>query len=197
MSDKRPFVVLALPRSRTAWLSHWLAYGPRWVGHDIGAECHTIHDFVIPFEHGMVGTVETGAMIAWREIKDLLDPHFVVVKRPIWQVLHSLSRFGFRPEGLVEEMLRRDAMLDEVSALPGVLTVEFDSLGDSAIAKRIWHKCLGPEPFDPQWFKLENGLNIQVDMGARIQRLSRNGDVLATLKAQLASEKSPECLGNC
>lgn len=195
-ASERPFVIFGLPRSRTAWLAHWLAASSRWVGHDIGIECHSMGDFAEPFEHGMSGTVETGSMIAWQEIREMLDPAMVVVKRPVWQVLHSMSRLGFRPEGLVEEMLKRDALLDEISAQAGTLTVPFDELKNHVVAKRLWEHCLPGVKWEPRWYALENGLNIQIDIGQRVDQLVRARPHLEALKADFAKRELP-CIGSC
>ena len=60
----KPFLVFGLPRSRTAWLSHFLAPSPGAVGHDTGIDCKSISDFIGQFygRDRLAGTCETGAI---------------------------------------------------------------------------------------------------------------------------------------
>lgn len=183
MTRKSPFVVFALPRSRTAWLSHFLSYGDNLVGHDIGIECQSIDDFMVPFVNGMIGTVETGAMIAWPQIRKLIpNVRFAVIKRPIWQVLHSLGRFGLEPS--VEELIVRDNLLDEISGLKDTLTVSYESLNSESGCKPVFEFCLG-ERFDHGWWDVLREINIQVKIPETILRVQQNASALDTLKAQI------------
>ena len=56
-----PFIIYGLPRSRTQWLSKFLGYGGRQVGHDIAIEADTVQGFV-DNRSALAGTVENGAM---------------------------------------------------------------------------------------------------------------------------------------
>lgn len=188
-----PFVIFALPRSRTAWMGHFLSYGETRVGHDIGVECRQMTDFLVPFENGMRGTVETGSMIAWERIRELMpNVKLAVVKRPIWQVLHSLFRFGLAPQ--VEDLIRRDELLDEISEQEGTLTLQYDDLEEEASCRKLFEFCL-ERPFDPEWWNLIRSINIQVNMPAKISQLQQNASHLVKLKADIVKQ-SFRCEGN-
>ena len=182
MTRQAPFVIFALPRSRTAWLAHFLSYDGNWCGHDIGIECCSVGDFAIPFDKGMIGTVETGAMGAHRRIRDMMPKcKFIVIKRPVWQVLQSLLRIGI--DCPAEEMLKRDEWLDGIAADKDTLTVKFDDLKDETKIKQLFQHCLG-RPWDPEWWNTLRQINIQVDIGARVAQLQRRGPALAELKRE-------------
>src|ERR1700743_833304 len=105
----RPFVVFALPRSRTAWLAHWLSL-QQDVGHDISILCDSPEDFFRQFAEGkMRGCVETAAIDAWRLIRARMpEARFVTIRRPLGAVRVSLLKFGLDPG---PELELRDSML--------------------------------------------------------------------------------------
>ncbi len=61
------FIVLSLPRSRSTWLSLFLSHEAQ-IGHDIGADCSSVAEFMSSIG---AGTCETGAAFAWPLIKRL------------------------------------------------------------------------------------------------------------------------------
>ena len=68
---RTPFIVLSLPRSRSAWISAFLSYGGRKCGHDLAPTCGTMAEFVAMFGGGgYAGTAETGAVVGWKAIRN-------------------------------------------------------------------------------------------------------------------------------
>src|SRR5258708_1648369 len=122
-----PFIIFSLPRSRSAWLTHFLSYPPKKVGHDVIVYCDTVADFVRMFSDGMDGTCETAAVLGHRLIQHLMPGvKFATVRRPLSQVRVSLAAFGLAaPMG---ELEARDALLDQVEALPGTMALQYDEL---------------------------------------------------------------------
>ena len=109
----RPFVVFALPRSRTAWLAKYLSYSGESVGHDVAVRSDSIESFFSHFDEGMIGTVETGAMAGWRLLRERVPAAAIaVVRRPIEDVKLSLSQFGVFPRA--GDLEGRAAVLDEI-----------------------------------------------------------------------------------
>jgi hypothetical protein len=194
-----PFVIFALPRSRTAWMAHYLNYNRSNVGHDITIECKHPGDFFEGFERGTLrGTVETGAVLAWKLIRQRLpEAKFVVVRRPLEAVRLSLGQFGIAaPEG---ELEARDEMLGVVSKLPGSETLDYSDLCIPQVCKWLFEHCL-EQTWDPQWHETLAGINIQVDMKARVEQLVRNYADLQTLQAEMLAAirgvpGSAPCLG--
>lgn len=176
------FVVFALPRSRTAWLSVFLG-----AGHDIGIECETPEDFAAKVGEG---TCETGAAFAWRLIRQQLpDARFVVVHRDPPEVIASLARFGLH--GFEAELQRRMNDLREIGAQPGTLNVDFADLARQDTCAAIYAHCHDRAMDLEHWRRLE-GLNIQVDMGKRWARLQVNAPRIANLKAEVMRRLAPK-----
>lgn len=174
------FIVHSLPRSRSTWLSFFLSYRGRNVGHDIGPTCASVDEFM-----GRIGdgTCETGAAFAWPLIGRLRpDLKTVVVLREPTDVAERLARFGLTGQ-LVEMQKRHDDLLD-LSLQPDVLSVDYDALESPETCKRVFEFCLD-EPFDVTWWCRLQSVNIQVDMPKQIALLMRNRDRIEVLKAEV------------
>ncbi len=187
MTKQRPFVVLALPRSRTAWLSLLLrSNGQFLVGHDITVECQHIRQFLDSFKNGMIGTVETGAILAWRLIRhEMPEARLVTVHRPLGEVVDSLAKFGIKPtEG---ELEAREAMLEACRSAKGVESIDWRDLDDPACCQWLYELLLGV-PLDEAWYREIAGLNIQINMLERSKRLWQNREALASLRAEVIEE---------
>src|ERR1700693_5504840 len=154
---QKPFIILALPRSRTTWLSHFLSCPPRSCGHDIGAESASVQDFLNRLAQ-VDGTVETGAVIGWQLIPHLIPPATIItIKRPVSEIKESLRAFGIRP--IRGELEMRRAMLDECAATPGVQSFDFSELNDPEVCRAIFERCLGFW-LDPKWYRRYATRNI-------------------------------------
>jgi len=183
-----PFVVFSLPRSRSAWSSIFLSYGGLSCGHDIGIECASPEDFVEAMTGKLAGTCETGAMFAWRLIREYLPTvKFVTVRRPRADVIASLERFGLT--GFEGEMERRDTFLDEIAALPGTLNLSFDDLASADGCRKMFEFCL-ERPLDLDWWSHLQAIDIQVDMQKCLGRLAANRSKIDALKADVARRQS-------
>lgn len=89
-----PFVILALPRSRTAWLSAWLSDGGRLCLHDALAFAHS-RDVLRALTNGGNGMAETAGMALPRVLHATLpDARYLVVRRDPQEVNTSLHRLG-------------------------------------------------------------------------------------------------------
>jgi len=178
-----PFVIFALPRSRTAWTSFYLSQQTRFVGHDMALFCEKPDDFFTAFDNGMSGTVETGAVLGFRMIMDRLrGARFATIRRPINQVKRSLAQFGVIPvEGDLES---KDRLLDELERVPGVLSISYDDLYDAAYRRRLFEHCL-QEPFDTKWDGLTAHVNRQIDVFAQLRVIEARRNKIEALKAML------------
>jgi GNAT superfamily N-acetyltransferase len=180
-----PFVIFSLPRSRSAWLAHWLgAVCGQPVAHDMAIECDTTDEWLEALYRRVRGSCETGAAAAWPVLRQAL-PHcrIVLVWRDIIEVAASAERAGL-PVSYDELERRYEAML-EMSGLPNVLSVQFSSLASPRTCAAIQRHCLGTEFDWPRWAEMDR-VNIQVDMPARIQRLQERAAPIAALKTELA-----------
>jgi hypothetical protein len=178
-----PFIVFALPRSRTAWLAQYLAYDGRIVGHDIAPKSDSIEGFFSAFDNGMSGTVETGAMMGWRLFRERFpEAAIAVIRRPVQDVKRSLGQFGIFPrEGDLEA---KDAILDEIAREAGVLSVSFFGLYNEIIRRSLFEHCL-PCWWDQQWDKKLAALNIQIDVMDAMKKVAANQDAIIAMKKEI------------
>jgi len=179
-----PFVVFALPRSRTAWLAQWLgsvAGAP--VAHDLAIESDTIDAWLEVLFRGVRGTVETGAVEGWPILRRAIpDCRIAVVLRPLAQVVASLKAMGL-PVPLAD-LERRAAALEEVAREPGALVLQYNALADPRACAVLQEHCLGL-PFDwLTWLAFERR-NVQLDLPARMARLAVRHDAIERLRAEL------------
>lgn len=185
----RPFVILALPRSRTAWLSEFLSYGGMTCAHDLAPECASISEFMTRLA-AYDGTVETGAVVGWRLIRRYIpQAQIIVVKRQVAEVKASLRAVGLTP--IPGEIEARGRLLDECAAALGVLSFTYDQLDDPEICRRIFETCCGFW-LDRAWYDRCANRNVQVDVPIQVARLIANRDRIAAFKAEVARELEAE-----
>lgn len=162
-----PFIVYALPRSRTFWLSRYLTHGGWSCGHEEIRRIRSMEDVTAWLGMPLTGTVETTAAPWWRLVQRYRpDITTVVVRRPVPDVVRSLVSCGFNEDVITPVMRRHDRKLDQIEArVPNVLSVRFDDLAGEEACAAIYEQCLGL-PHDPAWWRDMAPLNIQIDMPA-------------------------------
>lgn len=167
-----PFVVFSLPRSRTAWLSRYLTYGPWVCGHEEVRYLRSMEDIQSWFMQPFIGSVESDAMFWWRLIERYAPGcRVLVVRRPVPDVVESLLRLGVGERGphIMNLMRKMDAKLDQITArMPNVLSVEYDELQTEEGCKRLFEHCLLMH-HDPAWWQYWIGVNVQVNVHARLR----------------------------
>lgn len=182
VSDGAPFIVYGLPRSRTLWLSRFLAYDGRTVHHDLPLSVTTLGELVTTLQP-MSGTVETAlARAAWILREAVPRARVAVVRRPVEEVRASAARIGWHfPQGYLEA---EDAQLAEIASHPDVLSVDFADLASEAGCRSIFEHCLG-EPFDRAWWHQLDAQNIQVDPVDHLALVARRHDPLVALFGEI------------
>ena len=165
-----PFVVLSLPRSRSFWLSRFLTAGGWQCGHDELRHCRSLDDVRSWLAQPLTGTVETAGAAFWRLLAQYApDARLVVLRRPVAEVVDSLSHLGFDAAVTRPAMQRLDAKLVQVaSRVPGVLSVTMAELDDEAACARVFEHCTGL-PHSTEWWRTIAPLNLQTDMPATIR----------------------------
>jgi hypothetical protein len=164
------FIVLGLPRSRTAWLSRFLTYGDHVCGHEELRHCRSLGDVEQWFSQSCIGTSETSAAPFWRLFERFApDARIVIVRRPVADVVESVVRlpsFSVDREALTKAMVQLDRKLDQVAArCKNVLSVSFAELHDEQVCRSVFEHCL-PYDYDPRQFAFWSPINIQIDMRA-------------------------------
>jgi hypothetical protein len=159
-----PFVIFAMPRSRTAWLARFLTYGCWQCGHDELRHCRSLDDVRSWLAQPYTGTVETAAAPFWRLLP--ADVRVVTVRRSVPDVVASLARAGiaFDATVMMRVIQHQERKLDQIEhRLPGVLAIRFEDLADEATSARVFEHCLGL-PHDPAWWAAASVVNIQINL---------------------------------
>lgn len=164
-----PFIIYALPRSRTFWLSKYLSHGVWKCGHDQLQHIRALDDIKSLLDMPGYGSVETAAAPWWRLIHAMRpDIKTAIIRRPVTDVVESVLATGvpFDKPKLIRAMQRMDAKLDQIAArVPGVLSVGFDDLNQEAACARLYEHCTGQLPRDG-WFQVAAPLRLTVDFDA-------------------------------
>ncbi len=181
-----PFIIFALPRSRTAWLSRLLSYGDWFCGHDELRHCRSLEDVKAWLSQPLTGTVETAAAPFWRLARKYSpEARALVVRRPVAEVVDSLKRVGFTDRAaLAAAMSRLDRKLDQIAARwPGATEVSFAELGTEDGCRRVFEYCLGIS-FDAGWWSAWAPVNIQINMPALVRYVAAYAPALEKLRGQ-------------
>lgn len=169
MDSDLSFIVYALPRSRTVWLSRFLSYGDWTCGHDELRHARSMEDVASWFAQPNTGTVETMAAPWWRLVPDGMKT--VVIRRPVGEVIASLMNLGipFDAVKLRHTMGRLDHKLDQIERrVPNALSVRYRDLSDEGACAELFEFCL-PYARDPQWWDKLESLNLQINMRATMR----------------------------
>lgn len=189
-----PFIVYALPRSRTAWMSSFLTYGGWICGHEQAIFLRHVSDITKFFSHENVGTVETAAAQAWRIIKHHVpNIRQAVVRRPLADVFDAMMNVDlvgyaqYDQEKLWKVMAYGNRMLDEVACQPGTLRLEFDELDCPEGCKKLFEFCI-PYEFDFDWWERMRKRHIEVSVPRVIQYYHDNITDIMAFKKELWRE---------
>jgi hypothetical protein len=166
-----PFIIYALPRSRTAWLSQYLSYGGWSIGHDEARHVRSLEDVRSWFAMPMSGTVETAAAPFWRLVREIAPrARIVTIRRDPREVIGSLLNTGapFDIPSLERLMHRLDAKLDQIERRTGAWSIPFADLDREDVCASLTETLLG-QPHDPFRWGLLRGLNVQINFAALIR----------------------------
>ncbi len=165
-----PFVVLALPRSRTRWLAEYLSHDPWLCGHDELMHCQTLDDVATWFTQPHIGSVETAASPFWRLLTAMQSSaRIVTVRRPVPAVLASLVRHGIGGDTVAAMIRACDRKLDQIERrVPGVLSVRFEDLAREDVCAEVFEHCL-QQPHDPAWWRVWDARVVSGDLARQVR----------------------------
>ncbi len=180
------FLVLALPRSRTAWLSRFLTYKDHICGHENLRYLRGIEDAKTWLSIPDMGSAETAAAPWWRTLLRLAPTtQIVVVRRPVEQVVESLAAYGFDRAVMLPLMRKLDRKLAQiVKRVPSVLEVAFADLDTEATCQSVFEHCL-PYPFDRAHWQRLAGENVQCNMMELVRYAAAFRPQMESLAAQV------------
>ena len=189
-----PFIVYALPRSRTAWLSKFLSYGDWTCHHEQAIYMRTMDDVRALLSRPDTGCVETAAAQGRYLIKHAFpDIREVVILRPVKEVVNSMlntdvaSIAAYDPDKLQKIMEYGDRILRKIAQDVNVLAINYSDLVFEEACADIFEHCL-PYRFDKSWWKSLKFQNIQVDVKAVLQYYFDNREAVDGFKRHCKSE---------
>lgn len=165
----QPFIILALPRSRTKWLSKYLSYRDWHCGHDELQHCRSLEDAKTWWTQPAVGTVETAAAPFWRLLPSGI--RVVTVRSSVADVLASVVRAvpDCDPAAVERLLVAADHKLGQIEArVPGVMSVRFGDLADETTCAEVFEHCL-PYPHDRNWWASWNGQRVSGNIAAQVR----------------------------
>ena len=185
------FVIFALPRSRTYWLSRFLSHGDWTCGHDQARYVRGMDDVRAWLAQDQVGTVETAAAPWWRLAVDARpDLRIATIRRDPDAVIDSLMRVPgveFDRAILTREIRRLDRKLDQIERHHDCLSVGFEELDQETKCGALFEYCTG-EPLDPRWWEALAPLNLQINMRAMVRYAQANKKQIARARATASHE---------
>lgn len=182
-----PFIIYALPRSRTYWLSRYLTYGQWKCGHEQIRHIRGLDDVKSLLDMPFSGTAETAAAPFWRLIHKMRpDIKAVVIRRPVDEVIESLmaTGLGFDRSRLEVEIKKLDTKLDQIeSRVNNVVSFRFDRIDESACALLMNH-CLGVD-YEAAHYARFSGQHLVCDLDALIRYFNAHRPQLERLRQQV------------
>jgi len=170
----RPFLIIGLPRSRTAWLAAFLTHGPVHCFHELlfqvqsfeqyaAALGQTGAEFAGDSDSGLASLFDGEETMLDRVLNVLDAPRIVRIRREVSAVARSYEQVGV-PQVLSLPLLEAaQDRLDAIEARGGVLSATFDALENEACIRSIWHHVTRDEvPFPAERYAFFRRLNVQL-----------------------------------
>jgi hypothetical protein len=152
-------------------MARYLSYGEWSCGHEEARHMRNLDDVRAWLSQPCTGTAETSIAPWWRLLQKFApDARVLVVRRPVGEILESLSRVcSFDAPTMVAGLRRLDAKLDQIEArLSNVLSVRYADLSNEETCQKVFEHCL-PYKHVHGWWALLDEANIQVSMGSLIR----------------------------
>jgi hypothetical protein len=183
-----PFIVFAMPRSRSRWLAAFLTCGNWQCAHEEVRHCRSLDDVRSWFAQPYTGTVETAAAPFWRLLPQ--GVRVATVRRPVPEVLASLAGAGltFDPAVMTRLLTRMERKLDQIERrLPNVLSVRFADLANEATCAQVFEHCLGL-PHDHAWWAAVSPINLQASLPFMLRYLAAYAPQIEKLRRVVRHE---------
>lgn len=164
------FLVMGLPRSRTAWLANFLTFGGMFCHHDGISKCASDRDLSNLFRRAaqhaaFVGNSDSGQVLIYDRIAALFErsPRLVFVLRSPIYCAQSCEKAGL-PISLDDLRALKVRMAKLLAEHQGdSLCVDFDDLDSEPACRAIWnHCCRNQIPFDYQRWQMLSEMNVQM-----------------------------------
>ena len=189
-----PFIIYALPRSRTAWVSQFLSYRDWECYHESAMFMRSVDDVRAFFTSDKVGCSETAAAQGRHLIRAIApDIKEVVILRPVDEVVDSLLSIDLSGVATYDkDILRRnmeygDRELRKIAKDSNVLVIDYADLDKKEVCKLLFEHCL-PYKFDNEWWESLKDKNIQVDVKACFMYYHKHREAIENFKRSCKDE---------
>lgn len=186
-----PFLLLGLPRSRTAWLSRFLTYGNWFCGHDELRCMRQLEDVKSWLAQPNTGTVETAAAPFWRLALHLRpDLRIVTIRRDPDEAARSAVRAGLGDDlGLMTALMHRlDRKLGQIERRTGCRSFRFEDLAREDVCADLFEHLL-PYRHDAAHWRALDQENVQINVPALNRYVRAHGPQIERLGA-IARQRS-------
>jgi hypothetical protein len=170
----QPFLIVALPRSRTAWLARFLTHENVICRHEPSLRWHDPGDLAAFLKRGEGASDSMMTWLAHDARKLCPKLPLVVIRRSRRDVLASIAKLDYRPAGYLPWYLERiDRRLDRIEDELDPLTVNFEDLHRRDVCGQIFKLCLGRD-LPNEWWDRWKDQNVQADVSATRRLLREN-----------------------
>lgn len=163
--SRSKFFVLAMPRSRTYWLSKFLTTDSCKVEHDGCCNYSSVEDMQKRMPDG---NCDTALALLWRQ----LEGKVVLIDRDYDECLLELKKMGFDDSTTLRKI---KWSLDEAKKVHPV--IKFEDLGKEEVCKWLF-EYLTEEPFDKERWSNMDKIIMQVSVKDEMERFKSNEENL-------------------
>jgi hypothetical protein len=155
------FFITGLPRTRSSWLSNFFTYKDSFCFHEAIHLCHSIGDMKPLFEsvkEPHVGDSDAWLLFYQENIMEMFpDAKWVLIKRDFVSSFEALkNRYKTEPSFDLEALSILKHKLDMFESDYSPLVIQYETLNDVDICKRVWNYCLPDIPFNlARWHQLD------------------------------------------
>lgn len=172
----RPFFILGLPRSRTAWLATFLNYGPAFCFHEGMIGCNSVDAYarkLCAMGASYVGDSSSGTVIFIDEIMTLFpEARLVVVDRDPSECKVSMAEMGIPSDDIIDDT---KTFIEYTKVAYSPMVIAFDDLSKDG-CEAIWDHCIGEGKDECFYRRLDmlDGLRIEILLQKKIAQIEEN-----------------------
>ena len=175
MTEFRPYFIVGLPRSRTAWLANLLTVsGQSFCWHEGEAGHGGLEKLVEKMKRrpeSRVGNASSGIACYGDDVYRLLpEARYIIIERGLESAKQALKETAdelFDVDKIWPQVVKRFNLFVESLSEHYVLKIRYDQLHDEETCTNIWDFATGELPWDSERWEMLSKLNVQVDVETR------------------------------
>ena len=170
----RPFLIVGLPRSRTAWLSVFMTAAGSICYHEPIGGIRDISDIEAIYKsdyYKFVGISDSGLGFFLDWILKNIQPRTLIVERDLVEVDESMDLLGF-PRTNATELL--SAELQKFKEHSSVMWVPYEALNVKRVMQKIYWHLMPGQPFDEERYELLAKMHIECDVEEHFAQAKKN-----------------------